>query len=122
MRNQIPSPLPTPVLTRLSYSDVIRVKMVVLKRWIFFEDIWNFNKWKSLIKDKKCWMLQNAMLSKVNDNFTTALISTENVEKIVEEVRRKNQTYFFSKLLSDYFKVTFSGKILYFKNVDQECT
>ena len=119
MRNQIPSPLPTPVLTRLSYSDVIRVKMVVLKRWIFFEDIWNFN--KSLIKDKKCWMLQNAMLSKVNDNFTTALISTENIEKIVEEVRRKNQTYFFSKLLSDYFKVTFSGKI-YFKNFDQECT
>ena len=122
MRNQIPSPLPTPVLTRLSYSDVIRVKMVVLKRWIFFEDIWNFNKWKSLIKDKKCWMLQNAMLSKVNDNFTTALISTENVEKIVEKVRRKNQTYFFSKLLSDYCKITFSGKILYFKNFDQECT
>ena len=95
MRNQIPSPLPTPVLTRLSYSDVIRVKMVVLKRWIFFEDIWNFNKWKSLIKDKKCWMLQNAMLSKVNDNFTTALISTENVEKIVEELKERIKLIYF---------------------------
>ena len=95
MRNQIPSPLPTPVLTRLSYSDAIRVKMVVLKHWIFFEDIWNFNKWKSLIKDKKCWMLQNAMLSKVNDNFTTALISTENVEKIVEELKERIKLIYF---------------------------
>ena len=34
--------------------------------------------------------------AKVNDNFATKMISTENVEKKnVEEVRRKNQTYFF---------------------------
>ena len=32
---------------------------------------------------------------KGNDNFATKLISTENVEKNVAEVRRKNQTYFF---------------------------
>ena len=75
--------------------------MFVLKHWIFFEDISNFNKWKSLIIDKRCWMLRNAMLSKTNDSFTITVISTENVEKIVEEVRRKNQTYFFSKLLGD---------------------
>ena len=36
------------------------------------------------------------MLSKGNDNVATKVISTENVEKIVDEVRRKNQTYFFS--------------------------
>ena len=40
-------------------------------------------------------------LSKGSDNFATKVISTENVEKIVKEVRRKNQTYFFSKLLDD---------------------
>ena len=78
--------------------------MFVLKAWIFFEDISNFNKWKSLIIDRKCWTLRNAMLSKGNDNFATTVISTENVEKIVEEVRIKNQTCFFSKLLGNYFK------------------
>ena len=45
-------------------------------------------------------MLRNAILRKGNDNFATTVISTENVEKIVE-VRRKNQIYFFSKLLGD---------------------
>ena len=40
-------------------------------------------------------------VSKRNDNFTTAVISTENAEKIVEKVRKKNQTYFFSEFLSD---------------------
>ena len=38
---------------------------------------------------------------KGNDNFTTKVVSTGNVEKNVEEVRRKNQTYFFPKLLGD---------------------
>ena len=50
------------------------------------------------IIDKKCWMLRNANLSKRNNNFATKVISTENVEKIVEEVRRKNQTFFFFKV------------------------
>ena len=75
--------------------------MFVLKHWIFFEDISNFNKWKSLIIDKKFWMLRNVMLSKGNDNIAAKVISTENVEKNVEEVRRKNQTYLLSKLLGD---------------------
>ena len=75
--------------------------MFVLKHWMFFEDISIFNKWKSLIKDKKCWMLRNAMLSNGNVSFAVKVISTENVEKLVEEVRKKNQTYFFSKLLGD---------------------
>ena len=88
-------------MTRLSYSGVIRVKMFVLKHWIFFEDISNFNKWKSLIIDKKCWMLRNAVLSKGNNNFATTVISTENAEKFLEEVRKKNRTSFFSKLLGD---------------------
>ena len=95
-----PLPTPNPRSNRLSYSGVIRVKLFVLKRWIFFDDI-SFNKWKSLIIGKKCWMLQNAMLSNGNDNFATKMISSENIEKIVEDVRRKNQTYFFSKLLGD---------------------
>ena len=99
-RNQIPSPLPTPFLTRLSYSGVIRVKMFVLKHWIFFENISSFNKGESFIIDKKC-MLRNAMLDRGSDNFATKVISTENAEKIVKEVRGKNQTYFFSKLLGD---------------------
>ena len=46
-------------------------------------------------------MLSNEMLIKGNDNFATKVISTENVKKFVAEVRRKNQTYFFSKLLGD---------------------
>ena len=46
-------------------------------------------------------MLRNATLRKGNDNFTTTVISTENVEKAVKEVRRKNQTHFISKLLGD---------------------
>ena len=74
--------------------------MFVLKHWIFFENISNFNKWESFIIDKKC-MLRNAMLNSGSDNFVTKVISTDNVEKIVKEVRGKNQTYFFSKLLGD---------------------
>ena len=36
------------------------------------------------------------------NNFATKVISPENVEKkIVEEIKRKNQTYFFTKLLSN---------------------
>ena len=69
--------------------------MFVLKQWMFFEDISNFNKWKSLIKDKKCWMLQNAMLSNGNVSFAVKVISTENVEKLVEEVRKKIKLIFF---------------------------
>ena len=39
--------------------------------------------------------------SKRNDNFATIVISMKNVKKRNEkEVRRKNQTYFFSKLLT----------------------
>ena len=34
------------------------------------------------------------------DNFAAKMISTENVEKNVKEVRTKNQTYFFCKLLT----------------------
>ena len=82
MRNQIHSPLPTPVLARLFYFGVIRVKIFVLKHWIFFEDISAFNKWKSLIIDKKYWMIRNAMLTKGNGNFATKVISTENVENL----------------------------------------
>ena len=58
-----PHPQPTPNPS-LSYSGVIRVKMFVLKHWAFLEDIWNFNKWKLLITDKKCWMSWKAMLGK----------------------------------------------------------
>ena len=46
----------------LSYSDVSRVKMFVLKLWVFLKDIWNFIKWMSLIKDEKCWVLWKTML------------------------------------------------------------
>ena len=39
--------------------------------------------------------------SKGNDNFATIVMSMKNVKKRNEkEVRRKNQTYFFSKLLT----------------------
>ena len=58
--NHLPTPYPR--VTPFGYSGVIRVKMFVLKHWVFFEDIWNFNKWKSLIIDEKCWMLWNAVL------------------------------------------------------------
>ena len=46
-------------------------------------------------------MLRNAVLSKGNNNFATTVISTENAEKFLEEVRKKNRTSFFSKLLGD---------------------
>ena len=54
--------------------------------------------------------------TKGNDNFATKAISTENVGKNVKEVRIKNQTYFFSKLLTwtTSLKVTSSGKLLCF--------
>ena len=51
--------------------------------------------------------------AKANDDFATKVISTENTEgkifslnKNVEEVRRNNQTYFFSRSspLGDQFK------------------
>ena len=35
-----------------------------------------------------------------NENFATKVIIMENVEKNVKEIRRKNQTYFFSKLVT----------------------
>ena len=75
--------------------------MFVLKHWIFSEDMSNFNKWKFLIIDKKCWMLRNAMLSKGNDNFATTVISTENVEKIGRSKKKESNFFFFSKLLGD---------------------
>ena len=93
--------------------------MFVLKHWIFFEDISNFTKWKSFIIDKKWWMLRDAMLSKGSNNFATKVISTENVEKIVKEVRKKNQTYFFLSFKATSLKVTISGKILYLKNLNK---
>ena len=37
--------------------------------------------------------------AKGNDDFATKVISTENVEKKVEEVRRKNQTYFWKNII-----------------------
>ena len=44
----------------------------------------------------------NAMESnaKENVNFTTKVTSIEHIEKNVKEVRRENQTYFFSELLT----------------------
>ena len=65
--------------------------------------------------------------AKENDNFAIKVISTKNVDgessifkKNVEEVTRKNQTSFFSKLLPWAFnlKDTFYGKFLYFKTFD----
>ena len=53
-----------------------------------------------------------------NDNFATKVLSKKNVEKRnVEEVRRKNQTYLFSKLptWATRFKVTFSRKLIFLK-------
>ena len=35
-----------------------------------------------------------------NDNFATKVISTEYIEKNVKKLGRKNQTYFFSMLLT----------------------
>ena len=64
-------------------------------------------------------MLRDAMLSKGSNNFATKVISTENVEKIVKEVRKKNQTYFFLSFKATSLKVTISGKILYLKNLNK---
>ena len=49
-------------------------------------------------------------------NFPIKVRSTENVEKNVEERRRKNQTYLFSKLLvwTTSSKVTFSQNFYIF--------
>ena len=58
-------------------------------------------------------------LSKGSDNFATKVISTENVEKIVKEVRKKNQTYLFLSFKVTSLKVTISGKILYLKNLNK---
>ena len=35
-----------------------------------------------------------------NDNFATKVISTENVEKNVKEVKRKNQTLFLFQVIN----------------------
>ena len=60
--------------------------MFVLKHWIFFEQkLDRIFFYKQMLDDTECMKV----------------ISTENVEKIVEEVRRKNQSYLFSKLLGD---------------------
>ena len=48
-----------------SYSDMIRIKMFSLKRWVFLEDIWNFRQWKSLITNEQYWMLWRAMIREV---------------------------------------------------------
>ena len=37
---------------------------------------------------------------KGNDNFATTVISTKYIEKNFKKFRRKNQTYFFSMLLT----------------------
>ena len=54
--------------------------MLVLKHWVFIEDIWNFNKWKSLIVDENCWMLWKAMPKETIIVLSKKVISTENVE------------------------------------------
>ena len=61
---QYPNSPPPPSPAPLSYSGVIRLKMFALKQWVFLEHIWNFSKWKSLVKDEKYWMLRKAMLGK----------------------------------------------------------
>ena len=50
-----------------------------------------------------------------NDNLSTRVINTENIEKNEEEVSYQ-QTYFFSKLFTcaNSLNVTFPGKLLYF--------
>ena len=68
--NCISSPPLTPRVIPLFYSGVIRNKTFVLKHWVLLEDIWNFNKWKSLIIDEQCWMLWKSMLRE-----TTILLS-----------------------------------------------
>ena len=68
LHSEIMYPPPT-TLPFLSYSDVIKVKMFVLKHWVFLEDIWNFNKWKLLIIDEKCYMLMKAMLMETINVF-----------------------------------------------------
>ena len=37
-------PHPQPPSSPLSYSGVIRMKVFLLKHWVFLDDIWNFNK------------------------------------------------------------------------------
>ena len=60
--------------------------MFVLKHWIFFEQkLDRIFFYKQMLDDTECMKV----------------MSMENVEKIVEEVRRKNQSYLFSKLLGD---------------------
>ena len=62
--NQIPCLPSTLIFTPLFYCGVIRFKIIVLKHWVFLEDIWNLNKWKSLIRYEKYWMLWKEMLRK----------------------------------------------------------
>ena len=59
--NQMPSP-PSAPAPLFSLSHVNALKMFILKHWLFWKDIWNFSKWKSLIIDNKCWMLWKALL------------------------------------------------------------
>ena len=120
LQSQITSPPPNPHVTP---SDLIRVKMFIFKQWVFLRNVWNFNKWKSLIINEKCWMLRKSN-AKENINFAIKIISTENAagesyifnKKITEELRRKSQTYFSSKLLpwATRLRVTFSGTLSYF--------
>ena len=49
--NPLPNPNLLPPPLSPSYSGVIRF---FIKYWIFFEDTSSFNKWKSLIMDRKC--------------------------------------------------------------------
>ena len=66
--------------------------MFVLKHWIFFEDISNFKKWKSLFIDKK--MLDGTESNaKGNDNFATKGISTESVEKKCGRSKKKESNF-----------------------------
>ena len=61
---------------------------------------------------------------KGNDNFATKVISTENVEKGCKRRKKEKPNSFLFQVinLGDYFKVTFSGKLLDFKNFVLECT
>ena len=95
---------PYPRVSPLGYSGVISVKMFVLKHWVFLEDIWDFNKWKSLIIDEKYWMLGKAMLKETKESDKHRKCRREKLyfsNKYGRNKKKESNLLFpFSKLLS----------------------
>ena len=67
--------------------------MFVLKNWVFLQQM-------EIVHHRRKMLDAMESNAKGNDNFTIKVIARNMLKKNVKEVKRKNEAYLFSKLLT----------------------